>query len=142
MPSEIALVKILSDSASVATSLSGSVGLTAKVYMGQLPQGTQYPAISVTRTNTDPSDVQDGVSKLDTETVIVSYKCDNYVQGLNSSIAGRAALDGVQNTSYVVGVQTIVIEQIWFVTEKYYVEEHTDKISEVFEQEFKIRVKR
>lgn len=143
MAAEIAIVSILSNSTAVAvTALGGVTGTSAKVHMGRLPQTEVLPAISVLRLNTTASDTKGEISKLDEERVSVIIHALNYKSAYTISKAVRLALDGIQDTDYVVSTETISVGNMWFNQENYFIDENEDKSIDVFEQEYLIRIKR
>jgi hypothetical protein len=142
MAAEVAIISILSNSAPLATALGGVTGTGAKVHMGILPVTELLPALSVIRTRTTASDTKSETSKLDEETVLVVIHALNYKSAYTLSPLIRTALDGIQNTNYVVGADTVQVEHIWFSNENNFLEENADKVIYIFEQEYLIRIKR
>ena len=142
MAAEIAFANLISNNAGITSALGGGTGTNARVVVGQLPQTMQLPAISIVRESTEPSDTKDGVSRLDVESIAVTIRALDYAKILDLSELVRALLDGVLNSTVTVGAKTVVMEQVWFTGESYYVEEHENRMIEIYEQKYSVRVKR
>lgn len=142
MAAEIAFANLISNNAGITSALGGGTGTNARVVVGQLPQTMQVPAISIVRESTEPSDTKDGVSRLDVESIAVTIRALDYAKILDLSELVRALLDGVLNSTVTIGAKTVVMEQVWFTGESYYVEEHENRMIEIYEQKYSVRVKR
>lgn len=140
MAAELAVLSLLSNDATLAASLG--TGTAARVVIGQLPQTMALPAINIIREKTDPSDVKSGVSPLDTESIAVTIRDLSYRKVLDLADRVRVVLDGLENQSIVVDTRTINIDTSFFTDENYDVYEHQDRIIEVQEQKYSVRIKR
>lgn len=140
MAAEIAFVKLISNDATLSASLGS--GTASRCVVGQLPQTMVLPAINVVRESTKPSDQKSGTSPLDEESIVVTIRDLSYSKVLDLSDQVRNLLDGLTNQNVVVSTRTVNIESAWFSSEAYDNYEHQDRIIEVHEQKYTVRIKR
>lgn len=140
MAAEIAFLKILRDDATLAASLG--LGTAARVVIGQLPQTMKLPAINIIRESTNPSDVKSGTSPVDEESIVLTIRDLEYSTILSLSERVRVLLDGLENQSITVESKVINIDTSWFTNENYDNYEHQDRVIEVYEQKYSVRIKR
>jgi shikimate 5-dehydrogenase len=145
MAAEYAIVKLISNDAGLSAILGS--GTASRAVVGQLPQKMILPALNIIRHNTKPSDTKDGVSRLDEQTISITVRDLSYSTIVNMSEKVRTLIDGLKESSVVInstalGTRTVEMEHCWFFDESYDVYEHEDRQIEVYEQTYKVRVKR
>jgi len=97
------------------------------------PQNTSDPYCIYSILRTEPDDVKDGVSLVDTVTVLLSVYHNSYSSAATLGDSVRAILDGYRGTAGGVYVDTIV-----YVTESDDYEDETRKYIKI--QEYTLRI--
>jgi len=142
MASELAIIDILRDDATVAGLIGGS-GTKARVYPYEMPQKAVYPCVVVSMEDIEPSDTKSGASALDVEYIKVECIDIKFKNSAESSgayhiaEAVRSALDRTSGT-----YSAIVCQSIRFLSKSGYMAEINNNILYIQEQTYKVRVKR
>lgn len=136
MLAEGAAYNILSNTTGVTTLVSD------KIYYGRIRQTKSMPAVTIEPAGIDPTDQKPdpvssptGVSKLDTEDILVfSYGGDhNSANAVAQAV--RAALDKKTGGTY----GGVVVQSIQFISETYFIE-NTDPATYIYEHMYRVRV--
>lgn len=137
MNGDIALIDILSNNATVAPLLGGSGIGVARVFPGEVPQGTVYPCVTVDVFDATPFDTKTGPSSTDHELVKAIAYASNMLDLVPLANAIRDACDGVSGT-----YGGHEVEYIRFLKADSYNIPYTNRKVFVRELDFEVRIRR